>query len=70
MRNNFTRSQKCKLLCSNCHKEEHYPDMTKEYVKSLQTTKTPKSSKKLKQDKFSNYPSFEEITNKYNELHS
>ena len=95
-------AKKCKLLCSNCHKEEHYPDMTKECISNLKYAEEKLSSKefeiehhklcpicgsimqksdhriycskecsnKAKESKFSKYPSFKEISDKYRELHS
>ena len=49
-------ANKCKLLCSNCHKEVHYPDMTKEYFKNLELEKEPNACKKSEVEHHKNCP--------------
>ena len=95
-------AKKCDLLCANCHREIHHPEMTKSEINKLKTLGeynalnkkesshykyclvcgkemdksdsrtycSEECKQKVKLNKFANYPSFEEITNKYSELKS
>lgn len=95
-------AKKCSLLCANCHREIHHPEMTKDEINKIKTLGecnalnqdevthhkhcpicgaimqksdhriycSKECSEKAKQNKFSKYPSFEEISNKYDKLKS
>ena len=86
--------KKCILVCSNCHKEIHYPNMELKQVentvtknRSLFETKRKQATCPVCSKKFNymkgkiycsaecrmkdkNYPSYEEVKAKYNELKS
>lgn len=90
-------SNKCILLCSNCHKELHNPEYNAEYVKNLNLTSERNEVDHYKKcaycgktydkknlsifcsdecknnsyiEKFSKYPTKEEVNIKYSELKS
>lgn len=87
-------AKKCQLLCSNCHKEIHYPQFSEDKIKEYCSNKKSLFEDKKKQSicpvcgksfdsskgkifcnkecrqKQKNYPSKQEVQEKYNELHS